>query len=192
MYEYEPEGVGPEGAQCAPAAASGSEVYRPQHEYEAEGQKGTEGAGCVALISSGTSGEESAFMEASQTGGDVFFITHAHLVPGTIENGVAMYDAHECTTASPCTHETETPPQCDTAEGCRPAPEPQPSIYGPPSSATFSGPGNPTPRTAGGGQASRETEDRRPDPGREAEEGSQGLPQAQEQEEARQVRKDGA
>ena len=152
VYEYEPEGVGPEGAQCAPAAASGSEVYRPQHEYEAEGQKGTEGAGCVALISSGTSGEESAFMEASQTGGDVFFITHAHLVPGTIENGVAMYDAHECTTASPCTHETETPPQCDTAEGCRPAPEPQPSIYGPPSSATFSGPGNPTPEPQASGK----------------------------------------
>ena len=149
VYEYEPAGVGPGNAKCGPSAASGGEVFRPEHEFEAEveGQKqtGTEGAGCVALISSGTSGEESAFMEASQTGSDVFFITHAHLVPGTIENGLALYDAHECTTASPCTHETETPPPCKDAEGCRPAPEPQPPIYGPPSSATFHGPGNPTP-----------------------------------------------
>ena len=133
VYEYEPEGVGPATARCEPSAASGSEVYKPQHEYKTEeGQSGTEGAGCVALISSGTSGEESAFMEASQTGGDVFFITSAHLVPGSIENGTSLYDAHECTTSSPCASETEAPPSCTTAEGCRAAPEPQPSIYGPP------------------------------------------------------------
>ena len=149
VYEYEPEGVGPAAARCEPSAASGSEVYKPQHEYKTEeGQSGTEGAGCVALISSGTSGEESAFMDASETGGDVFFITSAHLVPGSIENGTSLYDAHECTTSSPCPTETEAPPSCTTAEGCRAAPEPQPSIYGPPSSATFKGPGNPTPGSA--------------------------------------------
>ena len=161
VYEYEPEGVGPastpsggEGARCEPSAVSGSEVYRPQHEYEVEvegtKQNGTEGAGCVALISSGTSGEESAFMDASQTGSDVFFISSAHLVPGTIENGTSLYDAHVCTTASPCHTGTEAPPACKDAEGCRPAPEPQPPIYGPPSSATFHGPGNPTPEPPAG------------------------------------------
>ena len=145
VYEYEPEGVGPETARCGPSAASGGEVYKPQVEFETEGQTGTEGAGCVALISSGTSAEESAFMDASETGGDVFFITSAHLVPGSVENGTSLYDAHECTAGSPCPAETETPPPCTEAEGCRAAPEPQPPIYGAPSSATFSGPGNQAP-----------------------------------------------
>ena len=146
VYEYEPEGVGPESARCGPSAVSGSDVLRPEHEYKTEeGQTGTEGAGCVALISSGTSGEESAFMDASENGGDVFFLSAAHLVPGGIENGESLYDAHECTTGSPCPAETAGSPPCDTAEGCRAAPEPQPPIYGPPSSATFHGPGNPTP-----------------------------------------------
>jgi len=149
VYEYEPEGAGPENARCGPAAAGGSEVFEPEREFEAQGVKGVGGAGCVALISSGTSGEESAFMDASESGGDVFFLTAAHLVSGSIENGVSLYDAHECTTASPCTTETEVPPECDTAEGCRAAPEPQPSIFGAPSSATF----HATPAPAAGAPA---------------------------------------
>jgi hypothetical protein len=137
VYEYEPEGVGPEGARCGPAAGGGSEVFEPERDFDVEGVMGVGGAGCVALISSGTSGEESAFMDASVSGGDVFFLTAAHLVSGSIENGVSLYDAHECTAASPCPAEAESPPECDTAEGCRAAPEPQPSIFGAPSSATF-------------------------------------------------------
>ena len=35
-----------------------------------------------------------------------------------------------------------SPPPCDNEASCKPAPEPQPSIYGLPSSATFAGPGN--------------------------------------------------
>ena len=93
--------MGPESARCGPSAVSGSDVLKPEHEYKTEeGETGTEGAGCVALISSGTSGEESAFMDASETGSDVFFLTAAHLVPGGIENGESLYDAHECTTGS--------------------------------------------------------------------------------------------
>jgi hypothetical protein len=111
------------------------------------GVKGVEGAGCVALISSGSSSAESAFMEASETGGDVFFLTAEHLVAGSIENGESLYDAHECTSASPCTPETEAPPECETAEGCRAAPELEPSVFGAPPSATFQGAGNPPPET---------------------------------------------
>ena len=37
---------------------------------------------------------------------------------------------------------TASAPPCTTADSCRAAPVPQPSIYGAPSSATFSGPGN--------------------------------------------------
>jgi hypothetical protein len=170
VYEYEPQGVpapapGEAGHACASAAASGSEVYKPARVFESEppteggkGLAGEEGAGCVALISSGTSGEESAFMDASAGGGegehgvagsagggDVFFLTAAHLVGGEIENGESLYDAHECTTSSPCTQEPQAPPECETAEGCRAAPEPQPTIYTAPASATFNGLGNPTP-----------------------------------------------
>ena len=139
MYEYEPEGVGSETARCGAGAGSGSEVYAPGREYEAAGEKGVAGAGCVALISSGSSGEESAFMEASESGGDVFFITSARLVAGSVEGGTSLYDAHECTVLSPCIQETEAPPECDTAEGCRGAPEGQPSIFGAPASATLQG-----------------------------------------------------
>jgi hypothetical protein len=168
VYEYEPQGVpqtAPEAARCGSAAASGSEVYKPAHTFESEppkegepGLAGEEGTGCVALISSGTSGEESAFMDASAGGGqgehgvagtagggDVFFLSAAHLVSGEIEGGESLYDAHECTASSPCSQEAQTPPECTTAEGCRAAPEPQPSIYRAPSSATFNGLGNPTP-----------------------------------------------
>jgi hypothetical protein len=154
VYEYEPEGVGPEGARCEPAASSGSEAFEPEREYEADGLKGTAGAGCVALISSGTSGEESAFMDASESGGDVFFLSAAHLVAGSIEGGASLYDAHECTAASPCPQEAEAPPECDTAEGCRAAPEPQPSIFGAPSSATFHGAGNPAVEAPGSASSS--------------------------------------
>ena len=145
VYEYEPVGVGPEGARCGPGAASGSEVFEPEQAYEVLGQKGAGGAGCVALISSGTSGEESAFMDASEDGSDVFFLTAAHLVGGEIESGVSLYDARECAVSSPCVGEAQAPPECTTAESCRVAPEPQPSIYGAPSSATFNGKGNPAP-----------------------------------------------
>ena len=143
VYEYEPEGVGPEGARCGPGAGGGSEVFEPERGFEVGGVAGVGGAGCVALISSGTSGEESAFMDASASGGDVFFLTAAHLVSGSIETGASLYDAHECSTGSPCLAEAEVPPVCDTAEGCRAAPEPQPSIFGAPSSATFHGSATP-------------------------------------------------
>ena len=39
----------------------------------------------------------------------------------------------------------EPPPPCTTADACRPAPSPQPEVFGTPSSATFTGPGNVTP-----------------------------------------------
>ena len=39
----------------------------------------------------------------------------------------------------------EPPPPCTTADSCRPAPSPQPEVFGTPSSATFTGPGNLTP-----------------------------------------------
>jgi hypothetical protein len=154
VYEYEPEGAPAVEHACSSASGSGSVVYRPVRVFAVEGHRGEEGAGCVGLISSGTSAEESGFIDASESGADVFFITASHLVPQDVEGGVAMYDAHECAGSSPCFAETAAPPACVTVEGCRAAPEPQPAIFGEPSSATFSGAGNITPTstaTAGAG-----------------------------------------
>jgi hypothetical protein len=122
-YEYEPTGVG----NCAGATAGFSERT----------------GGCVSLLSAGTSAEESAFLDASESGGDAFFMTFLKLAPQDYDASVDVYDAHECTTASPCIPTpVPQPPACTTAEACRAAPTPQPALFGAPSSATFSGAGN--------------------------------------------------
>ena len=155
VYEYEPEDIkSPEGAEeCSPSTSSGSEVYKPVRTSTVEAgtpreRAVSEGAGCVALISSGSSSEESAFLDASETGGDVFFLSAANLVGATLETGLSVYDAHQCTEAAPCfpAHAAQTPP-CDTEASCKAAPSPQPGVFGAPSSQTFSGPGDlvPTP-----------------------------------------------
>jgi hypothetical protein len=146
VYEYEPAGVPAGEHACSPASASGSEVYRPAKSTVIEGRTVEEGAGCVGLISSGASAEESAFLDASETGGDVFFLTTAKLQPQDYDNAFDVYDAHECTTGSPCIAPPgQSPPPCETAESCRGAQAPQPGIFGQPPSATFNGQGNLTP-----------------------------------------------
>ena len=132
VYEFEPVGVG----TCTKETSSGSDEYVPAEN------------GCVGLISSGESDEESAFLDASESGGDVFFLTTAQLVPQDTDSAYDVYDAHECTSASPCfSAPAVSPPACVTADSCRAAPTPQPEIFGAPASATFSGPGNVTPGT---------------------------------------------
>jgi hypothetical protein len=101
--------------------------------------------GCVGLISSGRASGESRFWEASANASDVFFTTSERLVGKDTDTAVDVYDAHECSTASPCASEATAQEECASAAACRPAPLPQPSIFAPPSSATFTGPGNLTP-----------------------------------------------
>jgi hypothetical protein len=128
VYEWEPAGI-PEGSPnaCASSTAGYSSAT----------------GGCVGLISSGTSSEESTFLDASETGGDVFFMTTAKLSPQDTDTSYDIYDAHECTTASPCVPQAVTEPSvCTTADSCRAAPTPQPEVFGAPSSSTFSGPAN--------------------------------------------------
>jgi hypothetical protein len=126
VYEYEPAGVG----SCSTSSVT----------------FGERSDGCVGLISSGNSPEESAFLDASETGGDVFFITLAKLLPRDYDNALDVYDAHECSTAVPCyPPEPVSPPVCSTGDGCKASPTPQPSIFGPTPSATFSGAGNVVP-----------------------------------------------
>lgn len=125
VYEYEPPGVG----DCSSSGTTFS----------------TRADGCIGLISAGTSSQESAFLDASETGGDVFFLTASKLVNQDFDNAPDIYEARECSAASPCIPQGPVaPPPCETSDSCKPAPSPQPTIFGSPSSATFSGAGNVT------------------------------------------------
>ena len=123
VYEYEPPGVG----GCVSSSVTFSE----------------RSGGCVSPVSSGTSNEESAFLDASETGGDVFFLTDAKLLSQDYDNAFDIYDARECGTPSRCLPVAPPPPPpCSTGDSCKPSPSPQPAIFGSPASATFSGAGN--------------------------------------------------
>jgi hypothetical protein len=123
VYEFEPPGVG----DCGVGSASFS----------------ARSGGCVGLVSSGTSGEDSGFLDASEGGGDVFFFTSAQLSGVDVDSSRDVYDAHECTSMVPCLPAAvASPPACSTSDACRLAPPVSPSLLGAPSSATFSGAGN--------------------------------------------------
>jgi hypothetical protein len=98
--------------------------------------------GCVGLISSGISSSESAFYDASESGDDVFFSTTQKLMTEDYDKGYDVYDAHVCTSAVPCRTAPVPPPPCASGDSCKAAPSPQPTIFGPPPSATFSGSGD--------------------------------------------------
>jgi hypothetical protein len=121
-YEYEPVGVG----SCAEASAT----------------FGMASGGCVSLISSGQSSGESIFMDASENGNDVFFATNSKLTGEDYDTAYDVYDAHVCSTEVPCRSEVVGPPPCTSGDSCKAAPSPQPEIFGPAPSATFSGVGN--------------------------------------------------
>lgn len=125
VYEYEPPAVG----DCS----SESPTYSPRS------------GGCVALISSGRSAQESAFLDASESGDDVFFLTSAKLSPLDTDSARDVYDAHVCTTTPCIVFPNVGSPPCDNESSCKASPTPQPSIFGAPASATFVGPGNPRP-----------------------------------------------
>jgi hypothetical protein len=124
VYEYEPPGTG----DCSASRVTFNETS----------------GGCVSLVSSGESAEESTFLDASETGGDVFFLTTAKLVLKDFDNTYDAYDARECGSGpSRCfAPEPISPAPCNTSDSCKAAPTPQPAIFGSPSSATFTGAGN--------------------------------------------------
>ncbi len=124
VYEYEPRGVG--------SCASASETFDDKTE------------GCVALISSGTSSEESAFLDASENGDDVFFVTIEKLTSQDVDHSFDVYDAHACGEPgeSPCLAPPPAPlPPCVTPGACK-APAPAPPLFQAPPSSTPSGAGN--------------------------------------------------
>jgi hypothetical protein len=115
VYEYEPTGVG----SCQTNNTQG---------------------GCVALISSGESEHESAFVDASESGNDVFFVTASKLSPRDIDTTYDVYDARVCQLPGfePCVSQGSGTPRPCSNEACKP-PASTPPGYGTPPSATVSG-----------------------------------------------------
>jgi hypothetical protein len=104
VYEYEPE-----GPRCNVATQSAAEVFRLENGV----------GGCVALMSSGASSQESAFLDASASGDDIFFLTAAHLAPSDVDSAYDIYDAHVCSSVSPCPAAAPPPVPCAEADACR-------------------------------------------------------------------------
>jgi hypothetical protein len=123
VYEYEPNDVG--------SCTVDSSTFEPGLD------------GCTALVSTGTSSTESAFVDASSDGNDVFFATTEGIAPQDRDGALDIYDAHVCTSELPCTQEpAASPTSCTTIEGCRGTATPQRIEWEPTSSVTFFGPAN--------------------------------------------------
>lgn len=111
VYEYEPDGVG----SC------------------------TQEVGCVSLISSGTALQESAFLDTSESGDDVFFVTAQPLVGADHDTDFDVYDARVCTQASPCpSAEAPATGTCETSHACSPVTSSPPAVVLPASSTAQS------------------------------------------------------
>ncbi len=135
----------------SPDALVPSDTNGKQDVYEYEPNSvGTceSSGGCVGLISSGASEHESVFLDASENGNDAFFMTTSPLVPADIDNSFDIYDAHVCTSSSPCLqYPNGSSNQCENTGQCRLETVTPPSTIAP-ATATYTGPGNPTSTTA--------------------------------------------
>jgi hypothetical protein len=97
--------------------------------------------GCDFLISTGSSSDESYFVDASTSGSDAFISTRDGLVPADEDGRYDVYDARIGGTPPP----PSEPPACE-GEGCRGAASGAPAPVGP-GSSSFVGPGNPKARS---------------------------------------------
>ena len=114
-----------------------------EYESSAVGSCESPTGGCVSLISGGTSDRESAFLEATPSGNDAFFLTAAQLLPQDTDTAFDIYDARVCTQESPClTPPNPAPPGCSSTDACRPAEPSQQAPLGAGGTATVASPGN--------------------------------------------------
>lgn len=120
VYEYEPVGVG----SCEEAGPT----------FHAADD------GCVGLISSGTSARESVFLDASESGNDVFFLASSRLTASDVDDAYDVYDAHVCSSSAPCPPPAGAKPVECQADACQ-APSETPAVTTP-GSLTYQGPGN--------------------------------------------------
>jgi hypothetical protein len=91
--------------------------------------------GCISLISSGQSPEDSEVIEASKGAGDVFFATNSSLLP----QDRGLYDVYDARVGGGYPPPPLPPPACE-GEACQgvPAPPNDPT----PASSAFEGAGN--------------------------------------------------
>lgn len=94
----------------------------------------TESGGCVYLLSGGTSVTSSHFVDASESGDDVFFVTRAQLLASDRNELFDLYDAKVDG------YQPLAPPAC-SGSGCQGVPG-APPIFATPASVTFEGVGN--------------------------------------------------
>ena len=98
------------------------------------------GGGTISLIGSGQESSSSFFLDSSEMGSNVFFGTHAALVPQDTDSEGDLYDARVCTAAEPCIK--PPPPKEGQCEGDACQSPPSPPITRTPASFAFSGTGN--------------------------------------------------
>jgi hypothetical protein len=105
--------------QLVPADKNGkNDVY--EYEPAGLGSCASEG-GCVGLVSSGKSEKESAFLDASVSGNDVFFITAGSLVTQDQDTNFDIYDARVCAPEGCVSSSEESTATCQEVATCRPA-----------------------------------------------------------------------
>ena len=119
VYEWEREGAG----SCVAGSGDGS-------------------GGCLNLISTGESTDESYFGDASSDGRDVFFFTRQGLVAQDRDDNVDLYDAREG--GGFAGQNVPAPVVCVSEAGCRGGVGVGP-VLGVPVSVGFSGPGDVVP-----------------------------------------------
>jgi hypothetical protein len=90
--------------------------------------------GCLYLLSGGTNRDQSFFLDASESGNDVFIETRAQLVGSDEDDLFDVYDVRVDGYTPPA-------PAACTGSGCQGVPEASP-IFATPSSVTFEGVGN--------------------------------------------------
>ncbi|MGA9286053.1 MAG: fibronectin type III domain-containing protein [Solirubrobacteraceae bacterium] len=95
---------------------------------------GTAQDGCIYLLSGGTSGSDSSFIDASESGNDVFVATRAKLSEADLNENYDLYDSHVGGVVP------QAVPSC-TGSGCQGVPPGAP-IFATPASVTFTGVGN--------------------------------------------------
>ncbi len=117
VYQYEPTGTG----DCT-SSSEGAAIARSA-------------GGCVSLLSSGTAEEEASFVDASEGGDDVFFITPARLSVTDEDEELDVYDTR--VNGVPATLPVIN--EC-LGEACQAAPNPPNDPT--PNSASFHGAGN--------------------------------------------------
>lgn len=120
VYEFERSGIG----DCTAAQPTYSTVA----------------GGCISLISTGTDPSAAVFIDASNSGNDVFFATPQRLVGQDVDENYDIYDARVAGGFPP---PTPAPAPC-SAESCR---QPvNPPAAGEPGSSSYVGPGNVAPK----------------------------------------------